>query len=259
MMPKLRNGHRWTTLRVAAILLVLLSDHSVVYSFGPAVQLIQRQLSPWRHVTNRRRPHWLGRIAYSRQANPPHILSWHFPHSTTATKTAPSRTMQKHSRRWLYVGNASSESDNSNEKDENTDTTTRTRRARLGPWVTRFWPWSRRTVSAQVDDGKVATTTTTPSSQCSETWNPDSRLLQRLHKQQSKTQWSTLLRVGGPSLLAGFVAYLAFPAAALTLASGWSNPGTFAVLSQDASQFVQNFLTVAGLLFSILVGQTCTC
>ena len=35
-----------------------------------------------------------------------------------------------------------------------------------------------------------------------------------------------------------------------------NDAGVFAVLSQDSSQFVQNFLTVAGLLFSILVGQT---
>jgi hypothetical protein len=42
----------------------------------------------------------------------------------------------------------------------------------------------------------------------------------------------------------------------LGLASLFNDAGVFAVLSQDASQFVQNFLTVAGLLFSILVGQT---
>jgi len=48
-----------------------------------------------------------------------------------------------------------------------------------------------------------------------------------------------------------------FPSVALKIASGVNDAGAFAVLSQDASQFVQNYLTVAGLLFSILVGQTC--
>jgi len=67
----------------------------------------------------------------------------------------------------------------------------------------------------------------------------------------------TLLRVGIPSLLAGFGAYVIFPALALSMASSMHDPGVFSVLSQDSSQFVQNFLTVAGLLFSILVGQTC--
>jgi len=35
-----------------------------------------------------------------------------------------------------------------------------------------------------------------------------------------------------------------------------NDAGVFQVLSQDSSQFVQNFLSVAGLLFSILAGQT---
>jgi hypothetical protein len=76
---------------------------------------------------------------------------------------------------------------------------------------------------------------------------------------QWRVQLLTLTRVGLPSLLAGVVATLTFPAMALFLAGVWNtNPGTMAILSQDSSQFVQNFLTVAGLLFSILVGQTCT-
>jgi hypothetical protein len=76
---------------------------------------------------------------------------------------------------------------------------------------------------------------------------------------QWRVQLLTLTRVGLPSLLAGVVATLTFPAMALFLAGLWNtNPGTMAILSQDSSQFVQNFLTVAGLLFSILVGQTCT-
>lgn len=70
-----------------------------------------------------------------------------------------------------------------------------------------------------------------------------------------QVQIFTLLRVGIPSLLAGVVATMVFPGLALYLAS-FFNEGVFAVLSVDSSQFVQNFLTVAGLLFSILVGQT---
>ena len=71
-----------------------------------------------------------------------------------------------------------------------------------------------------------------------------------------KVQLITMLRVGIPSILAAITATLTFPALALGLASLLNDAGVFAVLSQDSSQFVQNFLTVSGLLFSILVGQT---
>lgn len=66
----------------------------------------------------------------------------------------------------------------------------------------------------------------------------------------------TLVRTLIPSMAAGLVAFVSFPGLALWLCSLFNDAGVFAVLSQDASQFVQNFLTVAGLLFSILVGQT---
>ncbi len=69
-------------------------------------------------------------------------------------------------------------------------------------------------------------------------------------------QLITLFRVGIPSILAGITAFFLFPALALFLASIVNDTGVFAVLSQDSSQFVQNFLTVSGLLFSILIGQT---
>lgn len=71
-----------------------------------------------------------------------------------------------------------------------------------------------------------------------------------------KVQFITLLRVGVPSIVAGIAACFAFPGLALFLASIMNDAGVFAVLSQDSSQFVQNFLTVSGLLFSILIGQT---
>mmetsp|Transcript_11374 Transcript_11374/g.22663 ORF Transcript_11374/g.22663 Transcript_11374/m.22663 type:complete len:303 (+) Transcript_11374:42-950(+) len=66
----------------------------------------------------------------------------------------------------------------------------------------------------------------------------------------------TLFRITVPSAVAAVVAFVSFPWLALNIASAVNNAGVFAVLSQDSSQFVQNFLTVTGLLFSILVGQT---
>lgn len=67
----------------------------------------------------------------------------------------------------------------------------------------------------------------------------------------------TLLRVGIPSVLSGMLAFFVFPVLSLWLCSLFNgDAAVINVLSQDSSQFVQNFLTVAGLLFSILVGQT---
>ena len=66
----------------------------------------------------------------------------------------------------------------------------------------------------------------------------------------------TLSRVAIPSIFAGIIASLLFPGLSIGLATTLNDTGVFAVLSQDSSQFVQNFLTVSGLLFSILVGQT---
>ncbi len=74
--------------------------------------------------------------------------------------------------------------------------------------------------------------------------------------QSPLSQLSTLARIVIPSFLASLVAFILFPPLAIFLASSLNNAGVFAVLSQDSSQFVQNFLTVTGLLFSILVGQT---
>mmetsp|Transcript_20038 Transcript_20038/g.29715 ORF Transcript_20038/g.29715 Transcript_20038/m.29715 type:complete len:415 (+) Transcript_20038:154-1398(+) len=69
-------------------------------------------------------------------------------------------------------------------------------------------------------------------------------------------QLMTFIRVGIPSAIAGMLGTFLFPAFSLFLASIMNDTGVFKVLSVDSSQFVQNFLTVAGLLFSILVGQT---
>jgi len=72
----------------------------------------------------------------------------------------------------------------------------------------------------------------------------------------SSTNFFTLIRVGVPAVVGGILSSLAFPGLSLFLASIMNDAGVFTVLSQDSSQFVQNFLTVSGLLFSILVGQT---
>jgi len=74
-----------------------------------------------------------------------------------------------------------------------------------------------------------------------------------------KMQLKTLLRVGIPSVLIGVIACWTFPAMSMGIAYLVNESGALTVLSQDSSQFVQNYLTVASLLFSILVGQTCTC
>ena len=66
----------------------------------------------------------------------------------------------------------------------------------------------------------------------------------------------TLIRVGIPAVLGGIFATAIFPGLALFLGSIMNDAGVFTILSQDSGQFVQNFLSVSSLLFSILVGQT---
>lgn len=77
-----------------------------------------------------------------------------------------------------------------------------------------------------------------------------------LSSDRQRYNLKTLLSVGIPSIISGIAATFLFPFLALFLASIVNDAGVFAVLSQDSSQFVQNFLTVSGLLFSILIGQT---
>ena len=77
-----------------------------------------------------------------------------------------------------------------------------------------------------------------------------------LSSDRQRYNLKTLLSVGIPSVISGIAATFLFPFLALFLASIVNDAGVFAVLSQDSSQFVQNFLTVSGLLFSILIGQT---
>lgn len=69
-------------------------------------------------------------------------------------------------------------------------------------------------------------------------------------------QFETLTRILLPSFLSSIVAFVAFPQFSLYLSYLINDSATFAVLSVDSSQFIQNFLTVTGLTFSILLGQT---
>ena len=73
---------------------------------------------------------------------------------------------------------------------------------------------------------------------------------------QFQIQVETLSRILVPSFIASFSAFLLFPPLSLGLSYLINDSATFAVLSVDSSQFIQNFLTVTGLTFSILVGQT---
>jgi len=70
-----------------------------------------------------------------------------------------------------------------------------------------------------------------------------------------KRKRQTLLRVVLPSLVAGVGAALIFPAISLFLKT-FLDAGELSILGNDSSQFVQNFVTVNGLLFSILAGNT---
>lgn len=86
--------------------------------------------------------------------------------------------------------------------------------------------------------------------------NASTKIIGKTKSERFRFQLITLIRVGIPSIISGITAFFLFPALALFLASIVNDAGVFAVLSQDSSQFVQNFLTVSGLLFSILIGQT---
>ncbi|KAL7460254.1 hypothetical protein ACHAXS_000716 [Conticribra weissflogii] len=87
--------------------------------------------------------------------------------------------------------------------------------------------------------------------------NPSQQQQQpQLEQLELQIQLQTLSRILLPSLLSSLLAYLLFPPLALQLSYLINDSATFAVLSVDSSQFIQNFLTVTGLTFSILVGQT---
>jgi hypothetical protein len=78
----------------------------------------------------------------------------------------------------------------------------------------------------------------------------------RQPKLELQIQLETLTRILLPSLASSLLSFLLFPSLAVYLSYLINDSATFAVLSVDSSQFIQNFLTVTGLTFSILVGQT---
>jgi hypothetical protein len=75
-------------------------------------------------------------------------------------------------------------------------------------------------------------------------------------RMQDYVQYITLFRVGVPALFNYGFAKLLYPIAASTLAVVIHDSGVFAVVAQDASQYIQNILTTSGLVFSLLVGYT---
>ena len=85
------------------------------------------------------------------------------------------------------------------------------------------------------------------------------RLSAKLQKRQrfdtrSKQAVSTLLRVALPTVIATIVGFVYFDNLSLYIRSTL-DIGTIRILQADDAQFIQNFLTVIGLLFSILAGN----
>ena len=66
----------------------------------------------------------------------------------------------------------------------------------------------------------------------------------------------TLVAVFTPGLALGAVANGVFPVAATAVRDIWPTAVSSGLLGYDPAQFIQNFLTVTGLLFSLLIGNT---
>jgi len=77
-----------------------------------------------------------------------------------------------------------------------------------------------------------------------------------LDRTKAYTNTVSMLRVGIPSLAFAASAKISYPYISIELANAINDSGVFAVVAQDASQYIQNILTTSGLTFSILVGQT---
>ena len=88
------------------------------------------------------------------------------------------------------------------------------------------------------------------------TFFSDDDLSNDFERSKSYTNTISLLRVGMPSFFISASAKISYPFVAIALANAIDDSGVFAVVSQDASQYIQNILTTSGLTFSILVGQT---
>jgi hypothetical protein len=71
---------------------------------------------------------------------------------------------------------------------------------------------------------------------------------------RSKQAISTLIRVALPTALATIIGFVYFDNLSLYIRSTL-DIGTIRILQADDAQFIQNFLTVIGLLFSILAGN----
>ena len=71
---------------------------------------------------------------------------------------------------------------------------------------------------------------------------------------RTKQAMSTLVRVALPTILATALGFLYFDDLSLAIRS-LLDVGTIRILMADEAQFIQNFLTVIGLLFSILAGN----
>ena len=66
----------------------------------------------------------------------------------------------------------------------------------------------------------------------------------------------SLFRVVLPALGIAGLSNILYPYISLEVAAAINDSGVFAVVAQDASQYIQNILTTSGLVFSLLVGQT---
>lgn len=66
----------------------------------------------------------------------------------------------------------------------------------------------------------------------------------------------SLFRVGMPALVIAATVKGFYPSVAMTVYDTIHDASVFAVVAQDASQFIQNICTTSGLVFSLIVGQT---
>ena len=72
----------------------------------------------------------------------------------------------------------------------------------------------------------------------------------------SFVQCVSALRVAFPALALAASAKIAYAPVSMALAQAIDDSGAFAVISMDASQYIQNVLTTSGLVFALLQGQT---
>ena len=79
------------------------------------------------------------------------------------------------------------------------------------------------------------------------------RQLSRVVETRAKVAQTTLVRVALPTLLSTLLAYVYFDNLSLLIRSTLED-GTIRLVARDEAQFIQNFLTSMGLLFTILAG-----